>query len=239
MNQPAPAGSPLMAKMYRLDHPRSLGVYSTYEEVQAVVDALADHDFPVQDTMIVGTDLKLIERVTGRQTWGRVILNGILSGLWLGLFIGLLFQVLRDAGIGMLITSALMGALFFTVWSVIGYAMTRGKRDFTSRVATIPMQYELMVEHRDLEHARRVLIDAGALMPDPAPVAPARPRPANRPSYGLPGPEQSAPPQHPAPQHAAPEQPTPPRHPAPPQSPTTRPGSDTSRDDDADRPTAH
>lgn len=187
MDRSAAAGSPLTARLYRLEHPRSLGVYSTYEEVQAVVDALADHDFPVQDTMIVGTDLKLVERVTGRQTWGRVILNGLLSGLWMGVFIGLMFQLMSDGGIEVLLTSALMGAVFFTVWSVIGYATAGGKRDFTSRVATIPMQYELMVEHRACSEARRILVEVGAIAPE-RPAAPSRPRPEGRPSYGLPGP---------------------------------------------------
>ena len=44
------------------------------------------------------------------------------------------------------LTSVLLGIVFFTVWSVIGYAMSGGKRDFTSMVAMIPMQYELLVE---------------------------------------------------------------------------------------------
>lgn len=181
--------SPLTAKLYELDHPRSLGVYSTYAEVQAVVDTLADHDFPVQRTMIVGTDLKLLERVTGRRSWGSVIGSGILSGIWMGLFLGLLFVLLTDAPFIMVLTSILMGVVFFTTWSVIGYAATGGRRDFTSMTATVPMQYELMVEHTDVEAARRILIDTGAITPPPAP-APARfeqPR-SDRPSYGLPGP---------------------------------------------------
>ena len=67
------ASSPLTARLYDLEYPRSLGVYSTYQEVQSVVDTLADHEFPVQSTLIVGTDLKLMERVTGRRTWPKVI----------------------------------------------------------------------------------------------------------------------------------------------------------------------
>src|SRR5699024_3588768 len=92
MSQPPAAASPLNTRLYNLEYPRSLGVYSTYQEVQAVVDTLADNAFPVQRTMIVGTDLKLMERVTGRKTWGKVIGQGVLSGLWMGLFLVLLLM---------------------------------------------------------------------------------------------------------------------------------------------------
>src|SRR5699024_8265259 len=70
----------------------------------------------------------------------------------------------------------LMGIVFFTVWSVIGYAMTGGKRDFTSMTATIPMQYELLVEHKHADQARRILAESGAA-PAPVPVAPSTPLP--------------------------------------------------------------
>ncbi|MGY5766210.1 general stress protein [Brachybacterium sp. DNPG3] len=163
MTAPHQQNSPLTARLYDLEYPRSLGVYSTYAEVQAVVDALADNQFPVQNTMIVGTDLKLIERVTGRKTWGRVIGQGVASGIWMGLFIGMILMFLNPAGsFVVVITSILMGIVFFTVWSVIGYAMTGGKRDFTSMTATIPMQYELMVEHTHAQEARRILTETGA-----------------------------------------------------------------------------
>lgn len=160
-----PQTSPLTARLYDLEYPRSLGVYSTYAEVQTVVDLLADNEFPVQHTMIVGTDLKLIERVTGRKTWGRVIGNGVLSGLWMGLFMGLLFVLLTNQPVLMLLTTVIMGVIFFTVWSAVGYAASGGKRDFTSMTATIPMQYELMVEHTHAGAAREILAAHGTAVP--------------------------------------------------------------------------
>lgn len=192
-----PQTSPLTTRLYDLEYPRSLGVYSTYAEVQTVVDTLADHEFPVQHTMIVGTDLKLMERVTGRKTWGRVIGRGVLSGLWMGLFLGLLFMLLTPGSLVILLTTVLMGVLFFVVWSVIGYAMTGGKRDFTSMVATIPMQYELMVEHSHAQRAREILASEGAAMPTPQAASPtvppaAGPGTGNRPGFGQPAPSPEA-----------------------------------------------
>lgn len=182
MSQPLQSrqsASPLTARLYHLEYPRSLGVYSTYQEVQSVVDTLADHQFPVQSTLIVGTDLKLMERVTGRKSWPRVIGQGVLSGLWMGLFLGLLLMLLNPGSIMIVVTSVLMGMVFFTVWSVIGYAMTGGKRDFTSMTSTIPMQYELLVEHKHAAQARQILADSGA-----GPVPTDGPVPVTTPTHG-------------------------------------------------------
>lgn len=224
---PTPA-SPLTARLYDLEYPRSLGVYSTYQEVQSVVDTLADNQFPVQSTLIVGTDLKLMERVTGRKTWPKVIGQGVLSGLWMGLFLGLLLLLINPGNFMIVLTSILMGIVFFTVWTVIGYAMTGGKRDFTSMTSTIPMQYELLVEHKHAAQARQILADSGAA-PSPAPVpapghAPA-PQGGHGPHYGSPAPQapQSAP--------SAPAQPGRPSYgqPAPQSSPAQESGRNQQR----------
>ncbi|WP_394216875.1 general stress protein [Brachybacterium vulturis] len=170
MSQPpqsSRSASPLTARLYDLEYPRSLGVYSTYQEVQSVVDTLADKQFPVQSTLIVGTDLKLMERVTGRRTWPKVIFQGALSGLWMGLFLGLLLLLLSPGNLTVILTSVVLGIVFFTVSSVIGYTMTGGRRDFTSMTATIPMQYELLVEHKHAAQAQQILAESGAA---PVPV---------------------------------------------------------------------
>ena len=79
-----------------LEFPQSLGVYDEYAQAQKVVDYLSDQEFPVENCMIVGTELKQVERVTGRLTTGRVALGGLLSGAWLGLFVGLIISLFGD-----------------------------------------------------------------------------------------------------------------------------------------------
>ncbi|MCT1710056.1 MULTISPECIES: general stress protein [Dermabacter] len=160
--------SPLQSQAFSLEFPQSLGTYKEYADVQRMVDILADAGFPVQNTLIVGTDLRLIERVTGRKTWGRVILGGALSGMWMGLFVGLLFSMLSSNWLSTILSSVLLGAVFFTVWAVIGHAMSGGQRDFTSMTATVPMHYELLVEHRNVMDARRILTGAGVRLGDGA-----------------------------------------------------------------------
>ncbi|MGA8851165.1 MAG: general stress protein, partial [Aeromicrobium sp.] len=82
-----------MPEVFALEYPQSLGVFDHYADAQQAVDYLSDEEFPVHNVLIVGTDLKQVERVTGRLTWGRVLMAGAGSGAWLGLLIGLLLSV--------------------------------------------------------------------------------------------------------------------------------------------------
>src|SRR5665811_872215 len=83
--------------------------------------------------MIVGTDLKQVERVTGRLTRARVIGAGALSGMWMGLFVGLIFALFGQGNSTLAVLSTVaFGAVFGLVWALIGYAATKGRRDFTS-----------------------------------------------------------------------------------------------------------
>ena len=66
----------LASPMFKLEYPQSVAVYTSYADAQADVDALSDQNFPVANLAIVGTDLKLVERVTGRKTWGTVLGQG-------------------------------------------------------------------------------------------------------------------------------------------------------------------
>ena len=64
--------------------------YPTYEQAQRAVDHLSDSGFPVEQSAIVGSDLRLVEQVVGRLTKTRATLMGAASGAWFGLFVGLL-----------------------------------------------------------------------------------------------------------------------------------------------------
>jgi len=149
-----------------LDYPMSLGTYDRYEAAQKAVDYLSDHAFAVQNCMIVGTDLKQVERVTGRLTRGRVIGAGALSGMWMGLFVGLIFALFGqgDTTLAVLSTVA-FGAVFGTVWALIGYAATKGRRDFTSVSQVVATRYEVLVEHKFAEQARNLLANMPGASP--------------------------------------------------------------------------
>ena len=159
MTTPAGARRSLPGPTLDLDYPRSLGVFDRYDEAQAAVDFLSDEEFPVEQVLIVGTDLKQIERVTGRLTTGRVALMGALSGVWAGLFVGLVLALFASPGDALMtvLWAVVFGAIFGLVWGLIGYAFTRGRRDFTSVSQVVATRYEVLTEHKHAERARDLL----------------------------------------------------------------------------------
>lgn len=144
-----------------LDFPMSLGVYDRYEQAQSVVDYLSDNEFPVQNLAIVGTELRTLERISGRLTRGKVAAAAAASGVWMGLFIGVAFALFGGGGNawGFVITLVILGALFGAIWSQIGYsALTRGgTRDFSSVSQVVATKYEVLVEHKLAERAREMI----------------------------------------------------------------------------------
>jgi uncharacterized protein YqgC (DUF456 family) len=124
------------------------------------VDYLSDQGFPVQNVEIVGTELRSIERVTGRLTRGKIAAAGALSGLWIGLFVGIAFSLFGDRNqLGFLITTPLLGAAFGLVWSQLGYstATRGGTRDFASVNQIVATKYEVLVEHKYAANAHEML----------------------------------------------------------------------------------
>lgn len=148
-----------MAQIFSLEYPQSLGVHDDYETAQKAVDHLSDHGFPVESVLIVGTDLKQLERVTGRLTWGRVLLSGVLGGAWFGLLIGLLLGIFAAEGewLNAVLTGVLLGVVWGAIIAAVGYATTRGRRDFSSVKTILPSKYELLVEHRHLARGQELL----------------------------------------------------------------------------------
>jgi hypothetical protein len=141
-----------------LQFPQSLGVYDDYAGAQKAVDFLSDNEFAVQNCLIVGTELKQLERVTGRLTTGRVALGGLLSGVWLGLFVGLIFSLFGDQHpLVTILSTAAFGAAFGVIWALVGYAATRGQRDFSSVSMIVATKYEVLVEHKFAAQGRELL----------------------------------------------------------------------------------
>lgn len=144
------------------DIPRGqvIGSYDTYLEAQRAVDYLSDKAFPVQHVSIVGSDLRMVERVLGRLTRGRAALAGAASGAWFGLFVGVLLSLFAEEGTNsfVLILSALAyGAVFGAIFGFVGHALSGGKRDFTSRSKIVASAYEIRCVWAEADRAREVL----------------------------------------------------------------------------------
>ena len=134
-----------------------VGSYPTYAEAQKAVDYLSDNQFPIQQVTIVGVDLMQVERVTGRLSWGKVLLGGVLSGAWLGVFIGLLLGILTNH-LGQSLAAAIpAGVLFGLITSAIPYSMSKGTRDFSSTMQLVAGRYDVLCDPQGAEQARNML----------------------------------------------------------------------------------
>lgn len=137
--------------------------YPTYEQAQAAVDFLSDEMFPVEHLDIVGSDLKLVERVTGRLTKRRAAAAGAASGAWFGLFIGLLVGLFTTgpAWFGLIVGGIAIGAVWGAAFGFAGHAATGGRRDFSSTKSLVAMRYDVLARGGQAEAAREQLRGAG------------------------------------------------------------------------------
>ena len=134
-----------------------VGSYDSYEQAQAAVDFLSDEKFPVENVTIIGSDLRMVEKVTGRLTLARAIAAGAAGGAWWGLFVGLLLGIFATDGgdwIGSVLAGLLIGLVFGAAFGGMGYAATGGRRDFTSTSKITAGRYDLMCNPANAEDAR-------------------------------------------------------------------------------------
>ena len=146
--------------------------YDTYEEAQKAVDRLSDAHFPVQHVAIVGVDLRMVESVIGRMSWGRAALSGMGTFSWFGVLIGLFVSFFGsdEYSLGQLVLIGLLfGAGFGIIFGLVSYAFTGGKRDFVSRQALKANRYDVLCEQEHLAKARQIL-GIGSVWPPPLPA---------------------------------------------------------------------
>lgn len=153
---PLPSGTPLVgASTPAL---ATVATFTDYLDAQEAVDLLSDKGFEVGATRIVGHDLKSIELVTGRMTYGTAALYGAGSGAWFGLMLGLLLAIfLPGASFGPVLIAVVFGAVWGVIFGLIGFAMTGGARNFRSRSATKASSYSVEVPAERAQSALQLL----------------------------------------------------------------------------------
>lgn len=189
MTQP---GSPRAARGMNPMFPQiprgeTVAAYDSYEAALGAVDRLARNEgFTVEAISIVGSDLKSVERVTGRMSAWRAAANGAMSGVMLGLFVGAVFVLLDPAvNLAMMFGMLLLAIVFGALWGLLVYAISPHKREFTSMMQVTATRYEVVVPPNLAGSARQILggVAPGVTGPDatafgsqsPAPTAPLGP----------------------------------------------------------------
>jgi hypothetical protein len=138
---------------------QSVASFDTYPEAQKAVDRLSDGGFPVEHVDIVGSDLKLVEHVTGRLTTGRAAMYGAGIGAWWGLFFGLLVGLFTTGPewVGLVLGGLLIGAVFGALFGFFAQWASRGQRDFSSTSGLVAGRYDVMVAAEQADQAKQLL----------------------------------------------------------------------------------
>jgi hypothetical protein len=144
----------------------SVARFGDYQAAQHAVDQLSDDGFPVEKLDIVGSDLRLVERVTGRLTKARAAGAGAISGMWAGALIGLLLGLFTTghSWLGVVAAGIGLGAAWGAVFGFVAHSATRGRRDFSSVRGLSAARYDVIARDGTAERARSMLDEAG-LMP--------------------------------------------------------------------------
>lgn len=136
-----------------------IATYRTYAEAQRAVDYLSDQKFPVERIAIVAEGLSFVEQVTGRLNYGRALLSGAISGAFTGVFIGLIFSLLNPVIplLSFVLYGLVAGAIVGGLIGVISYALTGGRRDFSSIGGIQADRYIVQVDADVAGEASRML----------------------------------------------------------------------------------
>jgi hypothetical protein len=149
-----------------------LGSYRSHTAAQHLVDVLAEHKFPVEHVSIVGTDLRLKEIVVGRWTLGRALVSGALTGGWIGLLIGLVFLIVSPRTAAPALSAIVIGIVLGLIWALVARIWQR--RSFAALPQLVADRYDVLVDARFADEARRMVSEAPGRQVGPAGVVASR-----------------------------------------------------------------
>jgi hypothetical protein len=136
-----------------------VATYDSYVDAEQAIDRLSDAKFPVENTEIVGRDLRLVEQVTGRMTLGRATLLGVGGGAWIGLLIGLLigiFTTTTSDWAAVVLWGVLLGAVWGAIVGFVAQAVTHG-REFSSESQIVAAHYDVTAPDAYVSRAHDLL----------------------------------------------------------------------------------
>ena len=132
--------------------------YQTYAQARAAVDFLSDSGFDVSSITIVGTDLHLVERVTGRMTIARASMSGASSGALWGALAGMLMSAGQNAGGtgAWVVGGIVVGALAGMALSALAFLIRGRSRDLVSSQQVVALRYAVLAS-ADIDRAYQIL----------------------------------------------------------------------------------
>lgn len=134
--------------VFRIPEGHTLATFPGYPEAQELVNSLVTKGVPAQALSIVGADVSLVERVTGKIGYGRAALSSAMSGSWLGVLAGLVVVIVSPTDV----ITPIVGGLFVGagVGMVVGMAIFTfspgPRRLYRSMQQVIAQSYRVVVE---------------------------------------------------------------------------------------------
>jgi hypothetical protein len=141
---------------------RTIATYQTYPEAQHAVDYLSDQHFPVEHIAIAGEGVRLVEQITGRVNYWKAVYNGALHGAVVGIILGFIVGLFNwvapfASALALAAWGFLIGLIVGAIAGVILYALSRGRRDFSSVSSIQVDHYTLLADESVADEAARLL----------------------------------------------------------------------------------
>jgi hypothetical protein len=143
----------------------SLGEFANYQAATDFVNKLIEGDFAAAKISIIGSDIRLVERVRGRLGYGRVALGGALTGIWIGLLLAILFgagiEVTPDNQINYVperfIAAVVIGIGMGMLINILRFSFSKNRRNFVSAPVSVAQSYQVVVPNELADAAREAL----------------------------------------------------------------------------------
>jgi hypothetical protein len=136
--------------------------FTCYRDAERAVDLLASQPFDIDRVAIIGSDLQIVEEVTGRLNYGVAAARGAVAGALAGAVIGWFFGLLHllhpiATGLVLAVYGTLLGAAVGAAVGLVLHGLRAGRRDFRAHSALRPRYYDVVADATVVEHARRLL----------------------------------------------------------------------------------
>lgn len=135
--------------------------FNNYAAAVDCVDQLIRHDFPAPMVAIVGSDLKSVERVRGKLSYGTLAFRGLITGSWLGLLFSLFIPVSASgSSVGVTTGAAIViGAGVGMLLNILRFSLSRSRHEFSSTSAVIAGTYDVVVPHPMSQQAKDAIAE--------------------------------------------------------------------------------
>ena len=128
----------------RLPEGVTVATYRSYETAQQAINSLAEAEIDVSGIALVGSDVRVVERVMGRLTWRKVAMAGAMRGLTFGLFLGIVFWLLVPEAGMMVLAMPILGVAFGMLLSIVTHSFTKKNRQYQSVQQILPTTFDLV-----------------------------------------------------------------------------------------------